>query len=156
MTTEQRDSLNQQIEDRRQMLRDDITDGREGPAEGMRYQIVKFSAVRDGLIEEFTRRYESYEENVVENFAREHGIETGVTEMETVNIVSSDLFNLSRVVGVHLDDLDDTIEWGSSYPIVGEDQVVVGIVDGNWPNEFNDGRWHIVGDYYAVADEEID
>ena len=44
------------------------------------------------------------------------------------------------------------LDFGTSYPTV-EGGVVTGIVDGNYPNEFNGGKWEIVNDSYAQATE---
>ena len=42
------------------------------------------------------------------------------------------------------------IDFGTFYPTVA-DGIVTGVVDGNYPNEFNDGNWDIINDFYAEA-----
>jgi hypothetical protein len=47
------------------------------------------------------------------------------------------------------------VDFGSSYPIMelqNGQLVCTGVVDGNYPQEFNEGNWHIVDDLYAMAD----
>lgn len=68
--------------------------------------------------------------------------------------------NLKSAIGQTLAQIDGmNMEWGSSYPIMeaqGDQLVCVGVVDGNWPLEFNNGKWHIVDDRYVMADAPTD
>ena len=77
LTDEQREALNTQIADRRKILSDEIASGNKNKyrIDNMKYQVVKLAAFRDGLWEEFTERYESAEQNIIETFARENGID---------------------------------------------------------------------------------
>lgn len=63
-----------------------------------------------------------------------------------------------QAIGKTLEQIDALkIDWDSYYPIM-ENQdgqlICTGIVNGHYPDEFNDGNWSICGDdAYAMADE---
>ena len=58
----------------------------------------------------------------------------------------------NTIIGKSIDEVQALgLDFGTSYPIVDDDGGVTGIVDGNYPNEFNGGAWEIVNDYYAQA-----
>ena len=44
------------------------------------------------------------------------------------------------------------LDFDTAYPVV-EGGIVTGIVDGNYPLEYNEGKWEIIDDYYAQATE---
>ena len=62
-----------------------------------------------------------------------------------------------QAIGKTLEQIDALkIDWESYYPIM-ENQdgqlICTGLVNGYWPNEFNNGNWSICGDdAYAMAD----
>lgn len=66
--------------------------------------------------------------------------------------------NPSAIIGETISEvLAMDIDFGTSYPTVDtETMLVTGVVDGNYPNEFNGGNWNIVDDNYAVATDGND
>lgn len=71
--------------------------------------------------------------------------------MNQTNRVLDENFEMSRIEGKTIAEVDEMgLEFESAYPVV-EDGVVVGIVDANYPDELNGGNWEVVNDSYAVA-----
>jgi len=77
----------------------------------------------------------------------------------------------NELIGTHVNELNShDIDWGTSYPTVDrETMLITGIVDGNYPEEYNEGNWTtatlidgqiVTGEHYSdfvVATEpEID
>lgn len=58
------------------------------------------------------------------------------------NRVLQNDFDVNTIIGKHINDLPANLEWETAYPIVDRETLLVtGIVDGNYPEEFNDGNW---------------
>lgn len=63
-------------------------------------------------------------------------------------------FDINTIIGKSISDvLAMGIDFDTSYPTV-ENGVVTGTADGNYPDEFNSGKWEIINDSYAVATED--
>ena len=57
----------------------------------------------------------------------------------------------ANIVGKTIEDVKKmNIDFGTNYPVV-KNGIVVGVVDGNYPYEYNDGKWEIVHGFYAEA-----
>ena len=59
------------------------------------------------------------------------------------NRVTSDEFDMGRLIGVHVNEISSLgLEFATAYPIIDPETLrVTGLVDGNYPEEFNGGNW---------------